>query len=158
MTPPLIGVIGIIALLTGMLIGIPIAFVFALVGLFGFAMMTNITAALDLLAIDFFEVFSSYHFTVIPLFVMMGQVAYHSGISDKLYTTGYKLFGRMRGGLAMGTIAASAVFAACCGSSPASAATIGTVALPGMRRYKYADSLATGSVAAGGSLGILIPH
>jgi tripartite ATP-independent transporter DctM subunit len=87
----------------------------------------------------------------------MGQIAYEAGISQKLYNVGYKLFGRVRGGLAMGTIAACAAFAACCGSSPASAATMGAVALPEMRRYKYSDELATASVAAGGSLGILIP-
>ena len=157
MTPPIIGILGICALIAVMLTRMPIAFVFAVVGFCGFALMKDITAALDLLALDFFEVFSSYHLTVIPLFVLMGQVAYHVGISQKLYTAGYKVFGRVRGGLAMGTIAACAAFAACCGSSPASAATMGTVALPGMRRYGYADELATGCVAAGGSLGILIP-
>jgi tripartite ATP-independent transporter DctM subunit len=157
MSQPIIGVIGIVILILVMLTRMPIAFVFALVGLGGFAYSVKASAALNLLAVDFFEVFSSYHLTVIPLFVLMGQIAFHAGISEKLYMTGYKLFGRVRGGLAMGTIAACAAFAACCGSSPASAATMGAVALPEMRKYDYSNELATGSIAAGGSLGILIP-
>ena len=87
----------------------------------------------------------------------MGQLAYHGGISRKLYTAGYTLFGRTRGGLAMGTIAACAGFAACCGSSPATSATMGSVAFPEMRKHGYADTLAAGCLAAGGTLGILIP-
>jgi tripartite ATP-independent transporter DctM subunit len=94
---------------------------------------------------------------VIPLFLLMGMIAFHAGISQRLYHAGYVLLGRLRGGLAMGTILACAVFSACCGSSPATAATMGAVSLPEMRRYRYSDALATGCVAAAGSLGILIP-
>jgi len=152
-----IGVVGIGILLLLMVIRMPIAFVFTLVGFAGFAYMVNTSAALNVLAQDFFETFSGYHLTVVPLFILMGQIAFHAGISEKLYQTGYKIFGRVRGGLAIGTIVACALFAACCGSSPASVATMGSVALPEMRRYKYSERLATGCIAAGGSLGILIP-
>ena len=152
-----IGGIGVGILLLLMLIRMPIAFVFTLVGFAGFSYMVNTNAAFNLLALDFFETFSAYHLTVIPLFILMGQIAFQAGISEKLYQTGYKIFGRVRGGLAIGTILACALFAACCGSSPASVATMGSVALPEMRRYKYGDQLAAGCIAAGGSLGILIP-
>jgi C4-dicarboxylate transporter DctM subunit len=156
-SPELIGVAGIIFLIALMLLRMPIAFVFTLVGLLGFAYKVKLNAALNLLSVDFFETFSGYHLTVIPLFVLMGQIAFAAGISEKLYKTGYKIFGRMRGGLAIGTIMACALFAACCGSSPASVATMGAVALPEMLRYGYDKKLAVGSIAAGGSLGILIP-
>ena len=152
-----IGGIGIFILVLLMLIRMPIAFVFTLVGFVGFAYMLNLRAAFNVLALDFFETFSGYHLTVIPLFILMGQIAFQAGISEKLYRTGYKIFGRVRGGLAIGTVLACALFAACCGSSPASVATMGSVALPEMRRYKYGEQLATGCIAAGGSLGILIP-
>lgn len=152
-----IGSVGIGILVLLMLIRMPIAFVFTLVGFAGFAYMVNASAAFNVLALDFFETFSGYHLTVVPLFILMGQIAFQAGISEKLYQTGYKIFGRVRGGLAIGTILACALFAACCGSSPASVATMGTVALPEMRRYKYGDQLAAGCIAAGGSLGILIP-
>jgi len=155
--PPVIGLIGIGVLLCIMLSRMPIAFVFALTGFLGFAYNVKLNAAFHLLAVDFFDTLSSYNLTVIPLFILMGQLAYHGGISQKLYTAGYSLFGRTRGGLAMGTIAACAGFAACCGSSPATSATMGSVALPEMRRHGYADTLATGCLAAGGTLGILIP-
>ena len=152
-----IGSVGIGILVLLMLIRMPIAFVFTLVGFAGFAYMVNASAAFNVLALDFFETFSGYHLTVVPLFILMGQIAFQAGISEKLYQTGYKIFGRVRGGLAIGTILACALFAACCGSSPASVATMGSVALPEMRRYKYGDQLAAGCIAAGGSLGILIP-
>jgi C4-dicarboxylate transporter DctM subunit len=157
MSPLAIGGMGIGVLILLMLIRMPIAFVFTLVGFAGFAYMVKLSAAFNLLALDFFETFSGYHLTVIPLFVLMGQIAFEAGISEKLYKAGYKLFGRVRGGLAMGTIVACAFFAACCGSSPASVATMGSVALPEMLRYKYSKQLAVGCISAGGSLGILIP-
>ena len=135
----------------------PIAFVFALLGFLGIAYMIGFQPALNVLALDTWEVFSSYTLTVIPLFVMMGMIAFQTGLSERLYRAGHVLFGKVRGGLAMGTVMACAAFAACCGSSPATAATIGAVSLQEMRRYNYSDALATGCVAAAGSLGILIP-
>ncbi|MCB1493907.1 MAG: TRAP transporter large permease subunit, partial [Rhodobiaceae bacterium] len=113
--------------------------------------------AYNILALDVWEVFSSYTLTVIPLFVLMGMLAFQTGLSERLYKAGHVLFGKVRGGLAMGTVMACAAFSACCGSSPATAATIGAVSLSEMRRYRYSDALATGCVAAAGSLGILIP-
>ncbi|HEY7548183.1 MAG TPA: TRAP transporter large permease [Hyphomicrobiaceae bacterium] len=157
MSGPVVGLVGILVLLAAMLTGMPIAFVFALLGFLGVVYMIGLEPALNMLALDTWEVFSSYTLTVIPLFLLMGMIAFHSGISQRLYYAGYVLFGRVRGGLAMGTILACAAFSACCGSSPATAATMGAVSLPEMRRYKYSDALATGCVAAAGSLGILIP-
>lgn len=155
--PYLTGLIGIIILLALMLLRMPVAFAFGLVGFVGFAYKVKFAAALQVLSLDFFGIFSSYHMTVIPLFILMGQLAFQTGISRKLFTTAHTVFGRTRGGLAMSAIAACAGFAAICGSSPASAATMGSVALPEMRRRAYDDRLATGCIAAGGTLGILIP-
>ena len=106
---------------------------------------------------DLFETFSSYGLTVIPLFVMMGQVSFHAGISRRLFHSAYVWIGHLKGGLAMATVGACAGFGAICGSGPATAATMAAVALPEMKRYGYADSLSSGTVAAGGSLGMLIP-
>ena len=119
--------------------------------------MVNVNAALSLIARDAFDIFSSYGLTVVPLFVLMGQVAFHSGISRRLYDSAYVVMGSRRGGLAMATVAACAGFSAISGSTNATAATMATVTLPEMKRFKYDMSLATGTVAAAGSLGILIP-
>lgn len=109
------------------------------------------------LAGETFEASSNFNLLVIPMFVLMGNLAGISGMSNDLFNAAYRWMGHLRGGLASATIAACAGFAALSGSSLASAVTMGRVALPEMRRYKYADSLATGSVAAGGTLGFLIP-
>ncbi len=135
----------------------PVGFVMALIGFAGFSYMVNIHAGLSLLAKDIYNIFGSYSLTVIPLFVFMGQIAFHAGISRRLYDAAYKILGHLPGGLAMATIGACAGFSAICGSTNATAATMATVALPEMKRYGYDMELATGTVAAGGSLGILIP-
>ena len=109
------------------------------------------------LAGETFEAASNFNLLVIPMFVLMGNLAGVSGMSNDLFNAAYRWMGHLRGGLASATIAACAGFAALSGSSLASAVTMGRVALPEMRRYKYADGLATGSVAAGGTLGFLIP-
>jgi len=119
--------------------------------------VVSFDAGLNLLARDVWDVFSSYNLTVIPLFVFMGQIAFHAGISRRLYDSAYVLLGHRRGGLAMTTVGACAAFSAICGSTNATAATMATVALPEMKRYGYDMGLATGTVAAAGSLGILIP-
>jgi len=157
MSGPSLGFFGVVVLLAVMLTGMPIAFVFAFLGFVGVAYIIGINPAMNMLALDVWEVFSSYTLTVIPLFILMGMIAFQSGISQRLYAAGHVLFGKVRGGLAMGTVMACAAFSACCGSSPATAATVGAVSLGEMRRYKYSDALATGCVAAAGSLGILIP-
>jgi len=106
---------------------------------------------------DLFDTFSSYNLTVIPLFILMGQIAFHSGISSRLFHSAYRFIGHLPGGLAVATIGACAGFSAICGSTNATAATMAAVTLPEMKKYRYSSSLATGVVAAGGSLGILIP-
>ncbi len=152
-----IGIIGIVLLIIFLFSKMPVGFVMALLGFLGFSYVRSIDAGLSLLARDVFETFSSYSLTVIPLFVFMGQIAFHSGISRRLYDSVYVFMGHYRGGLAIATIGACAGFSAISGSTNATAATMATVTLPEMRRYNYDMSLATGTVAAGGSLGILIP-
>jgi tripartite ATP-independent transporter DctM subunit len=135
----------------------PVAIVMMLVGFFGIAYLNSWAAALSTLADEAWVITSNYEFIVIPLFILMGNFASISGMSRDLYGAAYSWFGHWRGGLASATIAACAGFAALSGSSVASAVTMGRVALPEMKRYKYSDRLATGAIAAGGTLGILIP-
>ncbi len=157
MTPLQIGFFGIAALVLLPAVGLPVAFSMAIVGFIGFSLIVSPQAALNLIAGDLFDTFSSYSLTVIPLFVLMGQAAMHSGISRKLFHAAHCWLGRLPGGLAVATVGACAGFGAICGSGPATAATMAAVALPEMRRYGYSMELSTGAVAAGGSLGMLIP-
>jgi len=157
MSPTLIGIIGLVVLIIVLFSRMPVGFVMALVGFVGFSSMVSLEAGLSLLAKDIFDIFGSYSLTVVPLFVFMGQLAFHAGISRRLYDSAYRFMGHWPGGVAMATIGACAGFAAICGSTNASAATMATVALPEMKRFRYDMKLATGTVAAGGSLGILIP-
>ena len=152
-----VGMIGIGLLLLLFLLGMPVAFAMVFVGLLGFAYLTDPGPALSLLALDIWEQFSSYPLSVIPMFILMGTFAFASGISKKLYNTAYCWTGQMRGGLTVATVLACAGFAAICGSTAATAATMGKIALPEMKKYKYDNTLATGTVAAAGTLGILIP-
>lgn len=157
MSPEATGIVGIGLLLLLFLFGMPVAFAMAFVGFIGFAYLTGPEPALSLLAQDIFETFSSYPLSVIPMFILMGSFAFASGISKRLYTTTYSWVGSLRGGLTIATVLACAGFAAICGSTAATAATMGKIALPEMRRYGYDNKLATGTVAAAGTLGILIP-
>lgn len=157
MSPTAIGLIGIAALFILIFLRMPVGFVMAAVGFVGFGAVVSFDAAMNIIAKDLFSVFGSYSLTVIPLFVLMGQLAYHSGISKRLFDSAYKFIGHWPGGLAVATIGACAAFAAICGSTNATAATMGAATLPEMKRYNYKPELATGAVAAGGSLGILIP-
>lgn len=152
-----IGILGIIILIIMLFSNMPVGFVMGLLGFLGFAYVRGLNPGLSLLARDVFDVFSSYGLTVVPLFVFMGQIAFYSGISRRLYDSAYVLLGNLRGGLAMATVGACAGFSAISGSTSATAATMATVTLPEMKRYKYDMGLATGTVAAAGSLGILIP-
>jgi C4-dicarboxylate transporter, DctM subunit len=151
------GVAGIALLLVFFLLGMPVAFAMAFVGFVGFAYLAGVEPALSLLAQDIFHTFSSYPLSVIPLFILMGSLAFASGISQRLYRTAYTWVGHFRGGLTVATVLACAGFGAICGSSTATAATMGKIALPEMKKYNYDDTLATGTVAAAGTLGILIP-
>jgi C4-dicarboxylate transporter, DctM subunit len=157
MSPNEVGLIGFALLLILLAASLPVGFVMAVVGLVGFAIMTTPQAALSMATTDLYTTFSDYNLTTIPLFVLMGQVAFHTGISRGLFNAAYHWMGRLPGGLAMSTVGACTAFGAICGSGPATSATIASVALPEMRRYKYDMELATGCVAAAGSLGMLIP-
>jgi C4-dicarboxylate transporter DctM subunit len=150
----LIGFVLLLILLAG---SMPVGFVMAAVGLIGFAIMVSPSAAFSMATIDLYSTFSDYNLTTIPLFVLMGQIAFHTGISRGLFNAAYHWIGRLPGGLAMSTVGACSAFGAICGSGPATSATIASVALPEMRRYKYDLSLATGCIAAGGGVGMLIP-
>lgn len=152
-----IGIWVIVALFTLLLMRIPVGIVMMVTGYLGIAALNGWDAANAALADQTFEVSSFNTLAVIPLFVLMGNLASASGLSKDLFATAYAWIGHRRGGLASATILASSGFAALSGSSLASAVTMGRVALPQMRKYNYADSLATGSVAAGGTLGFLIP-
>ena len=157
MNPVHVGIIGIVFLIVILFSRFPVAFCMTLVGFLGFGYLVSPYAALNIIAKDFYSVFSSYSLTVVPLFVFMGQILFYSGISRKIYDAANAWMGHYKGGLAMATVGACASFSAICGSTNATAATMATVALPEMKRYRYSDELATGVVAAGGSLGILIP-
>ena len=157
MSPFAVGLIGIALLFVLFALRMPIAFIMALVGFAGFSYLVSPEAAFRVVSKDLYNTFASYSLSVIPMFVWMGFLAFHSGISTRLYTAAYKLVGHVRGGLAIATQVACAGFGAVCGSNTATAATMGAVSLPEMRKYNYDDSLATASVAAGGALGVLIP-
>ncbi|QTA80089.1 C4-dicarboxylate TRAP transporter large permease protein [Desulfonema limicola] len=157
MNPTLIGIIGIIIMVLLFLTRMPVAYVMGIIGFLGFSIIVSFKGGLNLLAKSYYETFSSYGLTTVPLFILMGQLAFNSGISRRLYDTAYKYLGNIRGGLAITTVSACTAFGAVCGSSAATAATMATVGLPEMRRKKYADELAAGSVASGGGLGMIMP-
>lgn len=150
-----------------LVIRMPIAFAMAIVGFFGFAILQGLTldnlfdfrwkASLTLASNRVIETAQEYSLSVVPLFILMGNFVTRSGLSQELYNAAYTFLGHRRGGLAMSTVVACGGFSAICGSSLATSATMAKVALPPMRKFGYADSLATASIAAGGTLGILIP-
>ncbi len=149
--------IGFVALFALVLMRVPIAVAMIIIGTVGFAALRNWNAAFNLLGNAAFETGLSYTLSVIPLFILMGNLLTISGVSQSLFSTAHRMLHRLPGGLAMASIVACGGFSAVCGSSLATAATMSKVAMPSMRKAGYADSLATGSIAAGGTLGILIP-
>jgi C4-dicarboxylate transporter DctM subunit len=157
MAPELIGILGIVVFLVLIFMGMNIGLALLLVGFVGYAVVLNPAAAIGLLRTVPATQASTYALIVIPLFILMGNFAYQAGLSSALYNAGNKWLSRLPGSLACGTIAACAGFGAICGSCAATCATMGTIALPEMRKYGYADRLSTGSIAMGGTLGILIP-
>jgi tripartite ATP-independent transporter DctM subunit len=157
MTPLTVGFIGIIILFLFLFLGMPIGIAMGMVGFAGFAYLRGFDSALGMLTTVPYRTFASHTFSVVPLFILMGAFCFHAGLSKDLYNTVYRWLGHLRGGLAIATVGGCAGFAAVSGSSVATAATMGTVALPEMERYGYDPALATGSVAAGGTIGILIP-
>ena len=153
----LLAVGGFAVLFVLLFLGVPIAFGLVLVGFAGFALLQGLHPALAMIGQLSFSTVLNEELLVIPLFVLMGGFISVSRLSDDLYGAANACLGHLRGGLAMATVAACAGFASVCGSSFATAATMAKVALPPMRRYGYADSLAAGSIASGATLGIMIP-
>jgi tripartite ATP-independent transporter DctM subunit len=157
MDPTIIGFLGMACVLILLLLKMYIGLAMGLVGFLGFAYISGWNPALGILRTVPYTTFASEGMSVIPLFILMGAFAFESGMSEDLYRAVHKIFGGLKGGLAMATVAACACFAAISGSSLATAATLGRVAMPEMKKYKYDLGLATGSIAAGGCIGILIP-
>ncbi|HOJ43390.1 MAG TPA: TRAP transporter large permease [Syntrophorhabdaceae bacterium] len=158
MITPLTGSYGTLIMLVVMLfLRIPVGFVMAFMGFLGLVYAISWDAALGMIGTDLWQTFSSYGLTVIPMFVLMGQICFYSQVNERLYNAAYKWFGHVKGGLAITTVMACAGFAAICGSNTATAATMTTVALPEMKKYNYHPILTSGSIAAGSTLGVVIP-
>ena len=152
-----IALIGVAVLLILLIMGMNIGVCMMAVGFFGIWFVRGFQPALSPFKSIMYTQATNYSFTVIPLFILMGNLCFYSGMSSDLYDCAHKVLGGMRGGLACATVASCAAFSAICGSTAATAATMGVVALPEMRQHGYDDSLSCGSIAAGGTLGILIP-
>jgi tripartite ATP-independent transporter DctM subunit len=152
-----VGLSGIVVLIALFFTRLAVAYALAIVGVAGYAVLTSVDSALTLLSRDIYGVFSSYSLALVPLFVFMGFIGYYAGVSRKLYDMAYKLSSGFRGGLGIATVVASTAFGAVCGSTTATAATVGSIALPEMRRYHYGSRLSSGAIAAAAGLGILMP-
>ena len=157
MNPEVVGLLGIVLLLFLVALKVPISFAMLISGFLGFGTIISFPAAISLMPQEIYSNFSSYSLSVIPMFIWMGFIAYHSGIGAGLFRFAHRMVGHKPGGLAIATQAACAMFGAICGSNTATAATMGAIALPEMRKYGYDDSLSSASIAAGGALGVLIP-
>jgi tripartite ATP-independent transporter DctM subunit len=157
MSPPVIGALGVMLLFAMLFLRVPVWIALTLVGFIGNTIMSGLAPTFALAGTVPFDVGASYNLSVLPLFILMGEVASVTGLSSDLFKAARVILAGMRGGLAVGALAASACFGAVCGSSVATAATMTRIALPEMRRAGYDPGLASGALAAGGSLGILIP-
>lgn len=157
MSEVLVGCIGLVAVLVLFLTGLELPFCMILVGFAGFSYLVSIKAATHVMAKDLYEVYVSYGYTVFPIFIFMGQVAFAAGIAKRLYGSAYRFIGHVPGGLAMATVGGATAFKALCGSAVATAATFSSVAIPEMERYHYSRTLSTGVVATVGTLGCMIP-
>lgn len=157
MSPEVTGLVGLGILMALIFLRMNIALAMASVGFAAFAFIAGWNGAFGMLGTTVYSTVASYSVSVIPLFIFMGAIISNSGMGDTLYKGAYTWFGHLRGGLAVSTIAACAIFAALCGSSLAETVTIGKIALPEMRKYRYKDTLACGCVACAGSLAVLIP-
>ncbi len=157
MSPEIVGLIAILVMIIFMFMGMWIGLAMAVVGFLGYAYMDGFNTAFFNLGTIPFTNLANYNVTPVPLFVFMGSLVATTGISTDLYDAAYKWLGQLKGGLAVATVVACAGFAAICGSSMASAVTMGKVCLPEMKKHNYNNSLATATVASGGTLGILIP-
>lgn len=147
-----------VSILLGLLVlGVPIGAAAGVAGLAGFLTSTSLKATLSVFASVPFSTVTTYTFTVVPLFIVMGYLAFHAGLTEKAFFAAHKWFGRIPGGLAIAVIAACAAFAACSGSSLAAVSAMGKVSLPELRRYNYDDKLSLGAISVGGTLAVLIP-
>jgi C4-dicarboxylate transporter DctM subunit len=153
------GLVALAAMLALVFVRIPIAFAMAIVGTVGYAYMRdwNWVVAFASVQTNVYETGRNYTLSVVPLFILMGTFVARAGIAQELFRAAYAFIGHRRGGLAMATIMACAGFGSICGSSIATAATMAKVAYPSMKRFNYSDRLAAGAIAAGGTLGIMIP-
>ena len=152
-----VGIIALVLLLLLFATGIELGFAMALVGFVGFAYLNGFRPAMQLVGRDVFDVITNYGYTVFPLFILMGQIGFNSGIAVRLYNAAHKFVGHVPGGLAMATVLGATGFKAICGSSAATSATFASVAIPEMDRYGYDRRLSTGIVATVGTLGCIIP-
>lgn len=155
--PTLAALMGIVLLCLLMFLRMPIAFAMFIVGFIGLIILANSNAAFNLLSSEVWGQFSNYSLSVIPMYILMGEIVFRAGITEKMFQAAYKWVGHLKGGMAGTTILASAGFGSICGSNSATAASMGTMALPELKKYKYNEALSTGSVAAGGTLGVIIP-
>jgi C4-dicarboxylate transporter DctM subunit len=157
MDPSIIGVYAFILLLLMMAFGLPVAFAMAIIGFLGYWVIDSFQHALNMMGFLPWEKVTNYTFTVVPLFVLMGNVAFHSRFGKEVYETGRNWVGHFPGGLAQATVVGNAFFGAATGSTIAAAATMAKIAVPEMRKYKYQDGLAISSVAASGTMASMIP-
>ena len=157
MDPVQIALIGMGVMLLLIVLQVPIGISMIVVGILGFGAISGFSPALTILATESASVIGNPDLAVVPLFLLMGNFATSAGLSEDVYNLAYAFLGHRRGGLALSTIGGCGFFGAVCGSSPATAATFGRVALPEMLRRNYAPSFATGTIAAGGTLGSLVP-
>src|SRR5882757_6359327 len=157
MSTDAVAVIGFVSLFVLMLLRVPVGMAMGLVGVAGFGHLTSAAPALKIVGHTTMRTVTDFNFAVVPLFLLMGAFATTSGMSRELFRAANTFVGHLRGGLGIATIAACGGFAAICGSSVATAATFSRVAYPEMRSYGYPQSFATGVIAAGGTLGIMIP-
>lgn len=157
LSPEMLGILGLVAMLILLALGVHIGIILAAVGFVGCGLMIGFSKSISMLVSTPFYTATDYSFVVLPMFILMGELAFQGGIGTLLYNTASKWLGRLHGGLAMATAAASAAFGAITGSTLASAATFGKVAIPEMERYNYDSKLSCGVVAASGTLAALIP-
>jgi len=157
MTGPIVGALGFAAVIALILVRVPVAISMGVVGALGYIYTNGMPSLGFIMGKVPFDSAFPYSLSVLPLFIMMGVFAAHAGLSKSLYDAVAALIGHFRGGLALATVGACAIFGAICGSAIATAATMGRVALPEMRRLGYKDTLASASIAAGGTLGVMIP-
>jgi len=152
-----IGIYGVILLLVLFLTGLEMAYCMILVGFLGFTFLMSFSAASNLVIKDFFDAFTTYSYTVIPLFIVMGEFASNSNIAKRLYTGAHKWFGHIPGGLAMTTVAGATAFKAMCGSTLATVGTFSNLAMPEMDRYGYKKELSAGTIASVSTIGMILP-